>query len=72
MLIFFDDILIYSASPEEHIKHLEVVFRLMRANKLYAKRSKCKFATNRVEYLGHFVQASGISTDLQCMDELMP
>lgn len=63
VLIFFDDILIYSSSEEEHIRHLEAVFSLMRVNKLFAKRSKCEFATDRVEYLGHFIQASGISTD---------
>lgn len=63
VLIFFDDILIYSSSKEEHELHLEEVFKLMRANKLYAKRNKYEFATDRVEYLGHFIQASGVSID---------
>lgn len=62
-LIFFDDILIYSSSEEEHLVHLEEVFKTMRLNKLFAKRSKCEFGTDRVEYLGHFIQASGVSTD---------
>lgn len=63
VLIFFDDILIYSSSMEEHIYHLQEVFKLMRLNKLFAKRSKCAFATDRVEYLGNFIQANGVSTD---------
>ena len=63
VLIFFDDILIYSESMEEHLIHLRIVFELMKENNLYAKRSKCAFATSKVEYLGHFIEAAGISTD---------
>lgn len=63
VLIFFDDILIYSSSLEEHLYHLQLMFELMRVNHLFAKRSKCAFSTDRVEYLGHFIQADGVSTD---------
>lgn len=65
VLIFFDDILVYSPTIEVHLVHLRRVFELMRENKLYAKMSKCSFATDRVEYLGHYIQASGVSTDPQ-------
>lgn len=65
VLIFFDDILVYSSSVEEHMEHLASVYELMRLNQLFAKRSKCSFATDRVEYLGHFIQKEGVSTDPQ-------
>lgn len=63
VLIFFDDILIYSDSMEQHVCHLKLVFDLMKKNNLYAKMSKCDFATTRVEYLGHYIEAKGVSTD---------
>ncbi|CAM8943168.1 unnamed protein product [Rhodiola kirilowii] len=63
VLIFFDDILIYSTSIDAHVEHLRFVFEAMRLNKLFAKRSKCAFAVNKVEYLGHFISAQGVSTD---------
>ena len=40
-----------------------MVFELMRINQLHAKRSKCAFVTSRVEYLGHFIEEKGVSTD---------
>lgn len=63
VLIFFDDILVYSKSLEEHEQHLREVFEVMRSNSLFAKESKCEFATERVEYLGHYIEKRGISTD---------
>lgn len=63
VLVFFDDILVYSKNLDDHWKHLEQVFTLMKANHLYAKDSKCFFAVNKIEYLGHFISAEGIATD---------
>ena len=63
VLVFFDDILIYSGSMEAHILHLQQVFELMREHKLVAKLSKCSFGTTRFKYLGHFISATSISTD---------
>ena len=63
ILVFFDDILVYSKSWEEHLSHLRIVLTILKNNTLYAKESKCSFGVNMVEYLGHFVFGSGVSTD---------
>jgi len=63
VLVFLDDILIYSSSMEEHVQHLQQVFELIRSHKLSAKLSKCAFAVSKVEYLGHFISGNGIETN---------
>ncbi|KAJ0491928.1 putative nucleotidyltransferase, Ribonuclease H [Helianthus annuus] len=63
VLIFFDDVLVYSKSIQQHIKDLEVVLQLFRDNQLYAKKSKCSFAGSTIEYLGHVISKNGVSTD---------
>ena len=63
VVVFFDDILVYSRTKEEHIRHLQDVFNLLRVNKLYVKKSKCEFMTDSVEFLGHVVSKNGVSTD---------
>uniref|UniRef100_A0A1J3IVR9 Transposon Ty3-I Gag-Pol polyprotein n=2 Tax=Noccaea caerulescens TaxID=107243 RepID=A0A1J3IVR9_NOCCA len=63
LLVFFDDILVYSKSWEEHLKHLEEVFSILRHQQLYLKPSKCTFGATVIEYLGHFISAEGVSTD---------
>lgn len=63
VLVFFYDILVYSKNLQEHMEHLEKVFQLLRANKLFVKASKCSFGNNKVEYLGHFISAKGVATD---------
>jgi hypothetical protein len=65
MLVFFDDILIFSKSLEEHTSHLQTVLQVLKDNKLYAKISKCVFATKQVEYLGHVISEHGVATDPQ-------
>lgn len=62
-LLFFDDILVYSATLQDHWKHLELVFQIMRKNQMFLKATKCDFAQAKVEYLGHFISAQGIETD---------
>ena len=63
VLVFFDDILVYSATLEDHLVHLETVFILMRCNALFAKLSKCYFDMEKVEYLGYFISKKGVETD---------
>ncbi|GKE67196.1 retrovirus-related pol polyprotein from transposon 17.6 [Tanacetum coccineum] len=62
-LIFFDNILIYSQSLEDHVHHLAAVLSKMKERSLYAKESKCVFGTTNVEYLGHVISSAGVSTD---------
>ena len=63
VLVFFDDILVYSRTPEEHEQHVKRVLELLRQHKLYAKRSKCTFFTEKVEYLGFIISKNGVATD---------
>ena len=63
MLVFLDDILIYSKSFTEHLKHLEQVLEVLQTNQLYLKQSKCSFAQTQLEYLGHIISAAGVATD---------
>jgi hypothetical protein len=63
VLVFFDDILIYSTSWVEHLQHIAIVFNELRAHRLYLKRSKCSFGTASVAYLGHVISAAGVAMD---------
>ncbi|GJX55739.1 retrotransposon-related protein [Tanacetum coccineum] len=64
VLVFFEDIFVYSRDMEEHAKHLERVLHTMQSQQLYAKMSKCVFGTTQVEYLGHVISGEGVSTDV--------
>ncbi|CAH1451843.1 unnamed protein product [Lactuca virosa] len=63
VIVFINDILIYSKSKEEHTQHLRQILGTLRAEKLYAKFSKCDFWIRRVEFLGHVVSKEGIHVD---------
>ena len=64
VLVFIDDILIYSKTEEEHVEHLRIVLEILRRNILFAKFSKCHFWVKEVRFLGHIVNEEGISVDL--------
>ncbi|TYK02180.1 ty3-gypsy retrotransposon protein [Cucumis melo var. makuwa] len=64
VIVFIDDILIYSKTEAEHEGHLRMVLETLRANKLYAKFSKCEFWLKQVSFLGHVVSKAGVSVDL--------
>ena len=63
VVVFIDDILIYSKNNEEHAQHLQIVLTRLREHKLYAKFSKCEFWLDRVQFLGHILTPEGISMD---------
>lgn len=63
VLVFFDDILIFSHTFEEHIIHLRAVFELLAADQWQVKLSKCSFAHRQIAYLGHIISVEGVSTD---------
>ncbi|KAL0546911.1 hypothetical protein IC582_016830 [Cucumis melo] len=63
VIVFIDDILIYSKTEAEHEKHLRMVLQTLRDNKLYAKFSKCEFWLKQVSFLGHVVFKAGVSMD---------
>jgi hypothetical protein len=63
ILVFFDDILIYSSTWVEHLQHVKVIFKLMRVHHFFLKQSKCVFGSSSVNYLGPIISADGIATD---------
>jgi hypothetical protein len=63
MLVFIDDILVYSKIEEEHEEHLRIVLQNLRKQKLYVKFDKCDFYQKKIQYLGHVISAEGIVVD---------
>ncbi|KAJ0853329.1 putative nucleotidyltransferase, Ribonuclease H [Helianthus annuus] len=63
VIVFIDDVLIYSKSKTEHVQHLRLVLELLQGNRLYAKFSKCEFWLEEVQLLGHVLNSQGIHVD---------
>ena len=63
LLVFFDDILIYNKSSDDHVIHLRQILSTIRANSLFAKHSKCYVVVPKVKYLGYFISGKGVATD---------
>eukprot|EP00253_Pinus_taeda_P019676 PITA_19676 len=71
VLIFIDDILIYSCTIEEHQEHLRMVLQTLREHQLYAKFSKCDFSKEEIQYLGHVITRDGIAVDPEKIKAIM-
>ena len=71
MIVFIDDILVYSCSQEEHEKYLRLVLQTLRDKQLYTKFSKFEFWLDRVVFLGHVISAEGIHVDSKKIEAVM-
>lgn len=65
ILDFFYDILVYSKSLEDHLSHLEVVLSIMLEQQLFARKEKCSFGLQQIQYLGHAIAAKGVNMDVE-------
>ncbi|KAF0925746.1 hypothetical protein E2562_017303 [Oryza meyeriana var. granulata] len=63
VLVFFDDILIYSSTWADHLRHLRAVLLVLRQHRLFVKRSKCAFGVDSISYLGHIISEAGVAMD---------
>jgi hypothetical protein len=63
VVVFIDDILVYSKNEEEHDQHLRLILQRLRDHQLYAKFSKCAFSLKEVSFLSHVISAEGIEVD---------
>ena len=63
VLVFFEGILIYSKTWKEHLQHLDKVLTLLKEHQFYAKKSKCTFGKEEVEYIGHIISHEGVKVD---------
>ncbi|XP_043809459.1 uncharacterized protein LOC110606868 [Manihot esculenta] len=71
VIVFIDDILVYSKTKEEHDRHLRIVLQMLREKQLYAKFSKCEFWLNEISFLGHVVSAEGIRVDPKKIETIL-
>ena len=65
IVVYLDDILVYSKCLDEHRAHLVEVFSILRSNQLYAKKEKCSFVQQEIEFLGHYVGHGKLWPDLE-------
>jgi hypothetical protein len=71
VLIFIDDIMVYSKTEQEHKEHLRIVLQTLRKHQLYAKFDKCDFYQKKIQYLGHVIYAEGIAVNPEKVRAIM-
>ena len=71
VVVFLDDIWVYSCFEEEHLNHLRQVFEVLQEHQLYAKDSKCEFFKTKTHYLGHIISNKGIRMDPEKVDAIL-
>ena len=71
ILVFLDEILVYSKNEEEHEDNLRLTLQLLREHQLYPKPSKCDFYRDRIQYLGHIMSKEGISVDPEKIEAIL-
>jgi hypothetical protein len=71
VVVFIDDILVYSKNEAEHAEHLHIVLQRLRDHRLYAKLSKCEFWLKEIKFLGHTISQDGVSVDPEKVHEVM-
>jgi hypothetical protein len=71
VVVFIDNILVYSKNEAEHVEHLHIVLQRLRDHRLYAKLSKCDFWLKEIKFLGHTISQDGVSVDPEKVQEVM-
>ena len=71
VVVFIDDIIIYSQSEEEHEDHLKMVLQRLREHQLYAKLSKCEFWIDEILFLGHIINKYGLAVDPKKVTDIL-
>lgn len=71
VLVFFNDILVYSPDMKTHLEHLELVLGIMKQNQFYANAKRCLLGSNEISYLGHIISGNGVAADPEKIEAMV-